>query len=532
MIFEDVRTALESLSGQLTQLATALHQLAEDVEREGTLQAHEAARRLRGIATVATGQSDGVGTSAAAVDTQQDLQAALQFGVTALGNERAALLAQVRTPFDNEARALPPSGDRTLCDRLLAATDDFIEAKTQEFAEAGSFPVGPSYNVGRLRSTVDDLASYPILTSDGSAFPSMGGRGGGGGYGGTTAVGQSVQRTVEASVRQVLGRLPRYTDSKAFVAALTASFQLTESQGHTVATWRPRGYVGQTELGGGVSGAQASLYARAREALSASLPILKGLRPLRPDADLDEVEAARSMIETQFSALVEELGTEGGPRAPRVDEILSTLLVEDVVGIENQVSHGGLIGYLRDVAGFDAAQVNTIDEEQVLSSFILVRDYVTTVRDSWLGFLAQFRSRDLGTRLVLLSNALQVVAESVDEVVAALDSVFVGSAEQTVARFSIGGGQTMLVSELLTWISSFASQEAPELVQQGGRRAMGPVTTTASRLVELAGRLLAAINSDVGLPEGMRHPRVRHPLTELRTYLGQVIQLAQDVRTA
>jgi hypothetical protein len=529
MIFEDVRTALESLSGQLTQLATALRQLSADVRRSGNLQV---AARIANLETAATGQSAGIATQAAQVDAQPDLPAALQFGVAALAAERTTLLATVRAPFDNEARFLPPSGDRTLCDRLLAATDDFIESKRQEFAEAGTFPVGPSYNVGRLRSTVDDLASYPILTSDGSAFPSMGGRGGGGGYGITAVTGQGVQRTVEATVRQVLGRLPRYTDGNAFVAALTASFQLTETQGHSVATWRPRGYVGQTQLGGGVSGAQASLYARAREALSASLPILKGLRALRPDADPEEMDAARRMIETQFSAVVEELGTEGGPRAPRVDEIFSNLLVDDVVGIDNQVSRDGLIGYMRDVFGFDASQVNTIDEEQVLSSFILVRDYVETARDSWVSFLRRFRSRDLGTRLVLLSNALQVVAESVDEVVAALDSVFVGSAEQTVARFSIGGGQTMLVSELLTWIGSFASQEAPELVQEGGRRAMGPVTTTSSRLDQLVGRLLAAINSDLGLPEGMRHPRVRHPLTELRTYLGQVIQLAQDVRTA
>jgi hypothetical protein len=61
---------------------------------------------------------------------------------------------------------------------------------------------------------------------------------------------------------------------------------------------------------------------------------------------------------------------------------------------------------------------------------------------------------------------------------------------------------------------------------------MGPLTTTASRLVGLVERLLAAINSDLGLPEGMRHPRVRNPLSELRTYLGQVIQLADDVRRA
>jgi hypothetical protein len=527
MIFADVRAALESLSGQLTQLATALHALSDDARQSNN---PTAAAGLALLESDATGQSTSMAAQAAQVDAQSGLSVALQFGVTALVTERG-MLRNLRASFDIVVQSLPPSGDRTFCDRLLAATEDFVEAKIQEFAEAGSFPVGPSYNVGRLRSTVDDLASYPILTSDSSAFSSGGGTRGGGGYGGAGPVGQGVQRTAEATVRQVLGRLPRYTDSNAFVAALGASFQLTETQGHSVAMWRPRGYVGQTELGGGVSGAQASLYTRAREALSTSLPVLKGLTPLRPDADQQEMDAARSMIETQFSAVVEELGTEGGPRAPRVDEIFEILLVQDVVGIGNQVSHGGLIGYLGDVFGFQADRVNTIDEEQVYSSFILVRDYVSITRASWQSFLARFRSRDLGTRLVLLSNALQVVAESADEVVAALDSVFVGSAEQTVARFSIGGGQTLLVSELLSWVSSFAGQEAPELVQQGGRRAMGPVTATASRLDELVGRLLAAIDSDLGLPEGMRHPRVRNPLTELRTYLGQVNQLAQDVRT-
>jgi hypothetical protein len=30
----------------------------------------------------------------------------------------------------------------------------------------------------------------------------------------------------------------------------------------------------------------------------------------------------------------------------------------------------------------------------------------------------------------------------------------------------------------------------------------------------------------------MRHPRVRHPLTELRNYLQRVVQLAADVQIA
>jgi hypothetical protein len=109
--------------------------------------------------------------------------------------------------------------------------------------------------------------------------------------------------------------------------------------------------------------------------------------------------------------------------------------------------------------------------------------------------------------------------------------VFFAAAERTVARFTTGPGTSMLVSELLTWISSFATQEAPELVQQAGRRGMGPVESTGSQLIGLVGQLSTAITADPGLPAGMRHPRVRHPLEELRTYLEQVTQLASDVRS-
>jgi hypothetical protein len=336
---------------------------------------------------------------------------------------------------------------------------------------------------------------------------------------------------VDLAVRQVLGRLPKYTDPTAFTAALTATFELQSRQGHTLAVWRPRGFVGQTELGGSVTGAQASLYARAADALSAAIPVLHGLTPLRPDADVQEMDAARAVVESQFNAVVAELGTPGGPRGDRVDSLFRVLLEDDVVGIDNFTVEEGMLGYLASVFGLQQGQVNTIEEEQVFSNFLLLRDYIRTIQTSWDDFQETFAGRDLGTRLVLLSNALQVVAESVDEVSAALDSVFVGSAERTVARFTTGPRTSMLVSELLTWISAFATQEAPELVQQAGRRGMGPVQSTGTQLIGLVARLATAITADPGLPAGMRHPRVRHPLEELRTYLGQVVQLAADVRT-
>jgi hypothetical protein len=269
--------------------------------------------------------------------------------------------------------------------------------------------------------------------------------------------------------------------------------------------------------------------------LASALPVLAGLTPLRPDADIEEMDAARAVIEAELRSVVNELSTPGGPRGPRVDGLFQILLEQDVIGVDGTAVRGGMLGYLGEVFGLTRGRVNTVSEEQIFTNYLLLTDYVRTLQSSWSTFGDTFGngSRDLGTMLVLLSNALQVVAESVDELQSALDSVFVGSAEQSVTRFSIANGQeTMLVSELLGWVTSFSAEEAPELVQAGGRRAMGAVETTAGNLIELLEDLLAAIGSAASLPAGMRHPRVRHPLEELVTYLRQVVQISADVRTA
>jgi hypothetical protein len=431
-------------------------------------------------------------------------------------------------PFDGVAAVVPDSGDLARSRQLLDSLEQLLSDARSTLEETSINPEGQAHNIGRLRTTVEDIASYPVLTSDTGSYGSGGG-GYGSGNGSRATVG--VRRTVDTVVREVLGRLPKYTDARAFTAALGATFEVRQEMGHTVTLWRPRGFTGQTELGGAVSGAQASLYARAQDSLRASLPVLAGLTPLRVDADVQEMDAARSVVEAEFRAVVEELGTPGGPRAPRVDGLFAILLTQTVIGLDNAPVNDGMVGYLAAVFGLDQGQVNTIEEEQVFSNFLLLRDYIATLQLSWNSFNSTFQQRDLGTLLVLLSNALQVVAESVDEVEAALDSVFVGGAERTVARFDTGSGTRMLVSELLSWVSAFAATEAPELVQQGGRRSMGAIESTTVQLIDLIRNLITAISSDPGLPVGMRHPRVRHPLEELTTYLGQVVELAADVRT-
>lgn len=371
---------------------------------------------------------------------------------------------------------------------------------------------------GHFSEALDDLVSFPILTSrDGDAPPSRGVPQGG------------IQRTVDSAIRATLGRLPKHTDSSAFLAALNASFEVSQVQGHTVALWRPRSYVGQTELGGGVTGMQASLHLRAREALNAVIPLLEGLTPLRPDADPQEMDAAVSIVRAEFSAIVEELGMEGGPRANRVDHLFHILWHQQVNGVPRTPPTNGMVKYVAVAFGLTSDRINTVEEEQVYSHFQLLHDYIRTIFEDWNSFRDNHLGKDFGTTLVLLSNALQVVAESVESVESALDSVFVGGAERSVADFPTNDDKTMLVSELLDWITSFSTQEARELVQHGGRRAMRAIHTTSENLKKLVDKLVTELATHQGLPNGMRHPRVGYSLRELSAYLNRVSTLSENV---
>jgi hypothetical protein len=121
-----------------------------------------------------------------------------------------------------------------------------------------------------------------------------------------------------------------------------------------------------------------------------------------------------------------------------------------------------------------------------------------------------------------------VAAESVEEVYAAMDSVFVGEAERQVASFLDDNDNPVLVSELLSWVTEFTTSEAPTLIQEGGRRGVGAMIPTAGSLTDLIERLISSIPNEPLLPEGLRHPRVINPLRELQSYLRRVVQLAEQ----
>ena len=103
---------------------------------------------------------------------------------------------------------------------------------------------------------------------------------------------------------------------------------------------------------------------------------------------------------------------------------------------------GGSLGNLRSLFGFgkDDDQVNTVEDEQDLTNFRIVSDYVTSLAQSWLNnlqfFGLQTQTPFFGTQLVLLTRQLSVIAESVNEVRFTLDYVFIAPPNGRRSKFN------------------------------------------------------------------------------------------------
>ena len=437
-----------------------------------------------------------------------------------------------------------PIGAVSATANLIASLISDLVAANQKYVQDVDEIIAPeslNLSTAGINNTVSDISTYPVFTQEVSFGGGSGGNGGGSTARnwqgpGSSGLGSFIQR----SIGDVLGRTPRAADPKSFVAALNASFVSRSFEGRTVVEFSPRGYLGSTELGGTVTGAQASLYMRAKSALDEALPLLDRIEPLRPNADPQELDAARAIVRDEFRELVDEMGNEGGPRLQRADDLFALLILNDFNALDNGLSITapantqlladfgmGELGRLGDVFGLTRDRVNTLSEEQNQTNFRVLRDYLTSLYQSWQGFraiLASGTNNFLGTQLVRLSRTLSVINESVDEVSYAMNSVFLGPSERKTTRIDFPSAPPLMVDELLTWISSFVSTEGPRLIQDGGKQGVRRVVPTLQRLSGL-------VNSSDGRIRhpGAKHPRVRKTLEELRNQLNDAAQLAATV---
>jgi carboxypeptidase family protein len=385
---------------------------------------------------------------------------------------------------------------------------------------------------GEVREAFTDLAAYPVLTEEvsttGVPAPAAGGTGGGGGGG--AAYGQ----VVDQAMRDVLGWRPG-GDLGGFQAALTGAFQLREVEGHTEWAWQQRGYAVQADMGA-LTGAQAAIYARAKSALDQILPLLAGLTPLNPALfPPQDLEAIRTVITAELQELVSELALQGGPRIQRVDQLFQ-LLTGERAGSKNlnpDVVQGNL-GTLRDRFGLTTDEIDTVDEERIVTNFRIVVEQVLSLQATWgndRGLLAPLDPRaSFGTILIWLSRSLEAVCESVGDLNFALDSVFVDAAQRQVLELKFHGEEALLLSDLLDWVDRASRDEGPRIIQDAGKDGVFAFAPVLRRLRDLIQKTQKAAKHDSRLPQGLRTPRVERALQVLVAQLDEATELASAVR--
>ena len=248
----------------------------------------------------------------------------------------------------------------------------------------------------------------------------------------TTSLGGSLQQVVDNAFGRVLGQTFRTGNITNFRDSLSQTFAIQQTNGQRTITYSPRSYTTQTELGGAITGAQASLYHRAKAALKEMLPLLDGIYELDPASDKQNREAIRSIIRTEITEVVNEMGVQQGPRVQRVDSLFQLLIgTETESRLPEQIG-----GQLKDFArafGLERARINTVDEERNYGNFLIIRDYIVSLRQSWQDYVSLQMAGGgsfIGTQLVLLSQALDVMAESVRETYRIMDLVFLGPEER------------------------------------------------------------------------------------------------------
>jgi len=395
----------------------------------------------------------------------------------------------------------------------------------------------------------------------------------------------------------VLGRSFKPGDYGSFKAALEVSFEYKEVGGRPTYQWRPRAYpsTGATDIGGGISGAQYSLVSFANSLYEKTLPLIDDVESLLSDTDEEELEAARAILRTTWTEFVGELSREGGPRAPRANE-LSRSIFDAETGRGHLVRFGRLLGTIvteQDTKTarltntgrpiFTRRHVVTTEEEGTLTSFIALTDYYFAVDQSWDNYRRSFFQTDLGTGLLTLERQLAVVEDSVNEVFSAMDSVNIDQPERLAIHINFTGPyKDVSIEDFLSWIVSFATSEAPQLIRDGGKWGVEAILPTARTLGALTDQFIAQVSGVYAsgfaedddenlraarlrgrsrqaaakraaaaptdddslehseplpsgresvrrLPSALNHPRVLNPLNEVALYLNEVVVTAQKI---
>lgn len=377
----------------------------------------------------------------------------------------------------------------------------------------------------------------------------------------TSATGTAnlLTRQVERALTQVLGRAPG-RGSDGFINALNGAFP-TAANGQVMFTparsvvslYSPNGAGNQvisgtngTGLTGQLSVEQANLYRQTSIIATDALRVLEGLQPFDPTADIDAVEALRSLIRAQINSLVEEFGRLDEPRPERVNVYLNAVTNHlNQLGTRARLGNIVVAGKTSNDSGFPV----TADDEAQVAALELLKNYVKTLRDIWARFQESSQSEQVSgrysERLSRASILLPVIADSNASFKAAMDSIGFTESERRsdAALFTSLGSPAQFqlsintavsditicdvllpditVNDFNEWVDRFTTIEAPSILATSGRFGLDFVTDQADTLFWVIGFVLDYINFDRnGLQERLlekilKFERVKQSLTEL-----------------
>ncbi len=327
---------------------------------------------------------------------------------------------------------------------------------------------------------------------------------------------------VDEALFETFGSRIRMDDEKSVLDSLNTAFVKVEEKNQVKYEWQPKSYTVRSQLGGAITGAQASLYTRATTAFEAAKPLLLTLKPLKPDFDKEDTEAIRSLVLNEFQILVDELGRDDGPNGDRVAGSFDRLL-----GINRNLS-SGLLHTLKDKFGLNPNDINVIDEESNYTNYLIITDYIKGLETAWntLGSQTFF-----GTQLIKLGKSFAAVAESVEETIDAMDANNLGRQEREVIRVKVPSSQgpntfdDITINNGLDRIRDFATDEGPRLLRDAGKLSAPYVAQKAKNLQDVVNEIIGSPN----LHPALQTIRVKRALGELAAYLKEIENRAKAI---
>lgn len=406
-----------------------------------------------------------------------------------------------------------------------------------------------------IRQGISYLTGFPFQVYDGISAPPGGG--------GAATGAPTARAMVDAQMRAILGRSTGSGGVAGTLAALDRSFTMDQQRGVDVWVWQPRSYAVQSDIGAGVTGRQASIARLAGTIADEITPLVDGLTPLVPEDSVnpDEIDAARSIFDESLPAFVTEIGLDGGPRITRALGLLQDVATQlqalgMLLGALGEHPRGGGVDLsdpttwvrprrlLAPGIGFpwdaldpqtwwppDERYVVTVADEQDLTDYRIAFDRLSVlVAQFQAGYMAGglpgAQPQDRGMLIVLLQRALDASAEAAQATQDALDSVNLGPDEREVIYLDATG---LSVDDALTWATSFPSDEAPPLLQDGGRLGARSILARTQAIVASVNLIQNPQNAPSPLPDGLSHPRVVYALRLLADALGDVVNAARPL---